>query len=183
MWRGSFVVLLAIFACGCRDSGPPAVSICEIAGNPAAYNHELIETTALISHDFEDFTLFDPRCRSSEVSIWAEYGGRANSGTIYCCNESAARTRDKPLVIENVPTTLLEDENFKVLDGLVQRKGPVLLRATLRGRYFSGEKQKFPGGTRWAGYGHFGFHSLFVIEQVISVKELPRRPSNAGEAQ
>jgi len=172
MWRYTLALVLSLVACGCRHGGVPRVSVCEVVQNPGAYNHKVIETTGLISHDFEDFSLFDPSCRSSEVSIWVEYGGRRNSGTIYCCGRSAEMTRDKPLVVENIPTSLLEDEKFRQFDKLIQRRARVLLRATLRGYYFSGEKQKLPGGTTWVGYGHFGLSSLFVVEQVVSVEDL-----------
>lgn len=49
------------------------VSVCQLKNDPAAFNHHLVEVTAFVSHDFEDFSVFDPDCQS-RFDIWLEYG-------------------------------------------------------------------------------------------------------------
>jgi hypothetical protein len=57
---------------------------------PPAYNQKLVEVTAFVAHALEDFTLFDPTC-SSWPGVWLEYGGKAESETMYCCGVTADR--------------------------------------------------------------------------------------------
>ena len=144
------------------------ISYCELKKNPAAYDHKLIEVTGFISKGFEDFTLFDPAC-SSYPEVWLEYGAMAKSGTKYCCGETMARSRPKPLVIEDIPIELVADKRFRQFDKLVQRQPDAVVRATLVGRYFAGRQIEFPARTRRGGYGHRGCCTLLAIEQVLSV--------------
>lgn len=44
------------------------------------------------------------------------------------------------------------------------------MRATLVGRFFSGEKVTYEDRVRWGGYGHMGCCSLLAIQQVASVE-------------
>lgn len=148
---------------------PLKVSPCELKNDPAAYNHKLIEVTGFISHGFEDFTIFDPECQSWP-SIWLEYGGTAASGTMYCCGVTSERTRQKPLIIEQIPITLHDDFRFHAFDSLIQRRPDSVARATIVGRFFSGEKVTYPKGVSWGGYGHMGCCSLLAIQQVVSVE-------------
>jgi hypothetical protein len=81
------VVTLLILAFACLGPalysiGPQKVTACDLMTSPAAYNHREIEVTGFVSHGFEDFTLFDPNCRSYPP-VWLEYGGRVSSGTMY----------------------------------------------------------------------------------------------------
>ena len=144
------------------------VSLCDLKKDPAAYNHQLIEITGFVSHGFEDFTLFDPVC-SDWPAVWIEYGGTAASGTMYCCGVTSARSRPKPLVVEQIRIDLVPDASFQRFDKLIQRGPDAVARATLVGRFFSGEKQTSAGKDFWGGYGHMGCCSLFVIQQVVSV--------------
>jgi hypothetical protein len=148
---------------------PPRVSPCELQKDPAAYNHKLIEVTGFISRGFENFTIFDPECKSWPA-IWLEYGGTAASGTMYCCGVTAERVRPKPLIIEQIPITLVDDERFRELDKLLQRRPDSVARATIVGRFFSGEEITYPAGTHWGGYGHMGCCTLLAIQQVVSVE-------------
>lgn len=167
LMRLSSALAACLLAAACR-SGVPRVSLCELAKNPAKYNHQEIEISGFVSHAFEDFTIFDPTCESPEVRVWLEYGGRYGSGTTYCCNDpSQVRTQD--LVVDGLRTTLRQDGAFRTFDSLIQRHEDTIVHARLRGRYFSGEKQQLPGGTMWTGYGHFGLTTLFVIEEVVRV--------------
>lgn len=156
-------------------SSPPAkneervkVSLCDLKKDPAAYNHKIVEVTGFISHGFEDFTMTDAAC-PSWPGIWLEYGGTAASGTMYCCGVTSARNRPKPLVVENIAIELVADERFKQFDKLVQRPPDSIVRATILGRFFSGEQIEYPARTAWGGYGHMGCCSLLVIQQVLSV--------------
>jgi hypothetical protein len=164
-----FAVAVAVLFVGaaCPSSGH-RVSVCDLVRDPAKYNQKEIEISGFVSHDFEDFRLFDPTCPSREVSIWIEYGGKYGSGTVYCCNDSS-QARDQPLVVDGIPTTLIQDGPFQRFDDFVQKEQNTIVYATLRGRFFSGRKVTLPGGTAWTGYGHFGLSSLFVIEQVVKV--------------
>ena len=58
-------VLLCVFcfagAALCEEQ-PEVVTVCQLKSDPPAYNHKLVEVTGFVSHDFEDFTLFDPTC-------------------------------------------------------------------------------------------------------------------------
>lgn len=148
---------------------PEKVTLCQLKTDPATYNHKLVEVSAFVSKGFENFALFDPECSSSGSSVWLEYGGTAASGTIYCCGVTAERSRPKQLVVEDIPIILVEDEPFRTFSKLVQRPPDSTARATIIGRFFSGEKVETKKGVRWAGYGHFGCCSLLAIQQITSV--------------
>jgi hypothetical protein len=67
-WNGFAVGVLAFVFCavaiGLCEEQPVSVTVCQLKNDPPAYNHKLVELTAFVSHDFEDFTLFDPTCPS-----------------------------------------------------------------------------------------------------------------------
>jgi hypothetical protein len=159
---------LLAFAVVGRGEEPKRVTACQVKKDPAAYNHKLLELTGLISHGFEDFTLFDPSC-SSSPHVWLEYGGTASSGTMYCCGVTADRSRPKPAVVEGIPIPLIDDERFRTFDRLVQQRPDTVVRATIVGRFFAGQQEHLPTGTVWGGYGHMGCCSLFAIQRVLSV--------------
>jgi hypothetical protein len=46
-----------------------ALSLCDVAANPKAFDGQTLEITAFVSQGFEDSTLFDPRCESM---VWVE---------------------------------------------------------------------------------------------------------------
>jgi hypothetical protein len=157
------------FAAVGRAEDPERVTTCQLAKEPAVYNHKLIEVTGLVSHGFEDFTLFDPEC-SSPLHVWLEYGGRVRSGTVYCCPEnSGKRSRRKPLVVEGIPAPLVRDEPLREFDRLIGLGPDRLVRATIIGRFFAGEQGRLPNGGLLPGYGHLGCCSLLAIQQVLSV--------------
>jgi hypothetical protein len=72
---------------------------------------------------------------------------------------------------------LVSDQRFSQFDKLIQRGPDSMVRATLLGRFFSGELMT-RGNSKpfWGGYGHMGCCSLFVIQQVVSVD-----PQNSTE--
>ena len=151
-----------------KSEQPEKITVCELKSDPGKFNHKLIEVTAFISHGFEDFALFDPDC-PAWPDVWLEYGGINASGTMYCCGVTAARTRPKQIVVENIPITLLDDERFREFDKLIQRRPDSVVRGTIVGRFFAGQEQKVAAGSHWMGYGHMGCCSLLMIQQVLSV--------------
>jgi hypothetical protein len=156
----------------CKEQ-PDRVGLCQLKGDPAAYNHKLLEVTAFVSHDFENFTLFDPTC-PSWPPIWLEYGGKSKSGTMYCCGVTADRHRSEELVVEGISIPLTKDDQFSAFDRSIQppfRSGRhgAIAHATLVGRFFAGRQTQYANGASWGGYGHMGCCSLFAIEEVKSV--------------
>ncbi|MGB5013699.1 MAG: hypothetical protein WBO68_06670 [Pyrinomonadaceae bacterium] len=172
------IAFLCITCCGQTRKSPDQtqgatvnyekVELCQLQDDPGAYNQRLIEITAFASHGFEDSSIYDPAC-PRPLGIWMEFGGVNRTGTMYCCGESDVRTAPESLTVEGIETSLKEDKEFKKFDELLHVGGGRNVHATLRGRFFSGTKEKFPGGEHWVGYGHFGMFSLFVIQEVVSV--------------
>jgi hypothetical protein len=160
--------LLICFSATLRCEEPIRMTVCELKSNPAEYDHKLIEITGFVSHGFEDFGLFDPSCPSWPY-VWLEYGGTKESGTVYCCG-AAARSRPKELAVEGIEVPLTADEQFVAFDKLIHKLPDTVVRTTLVGRFFAGEKTRFPNGeVSWVGFGHMGCCSLLAIQQVISV--------------
>lgn len=166
-------LLLNIVGLAFSQEQPTSVTVCQLKNDPSAYNHKLVEVTAFVSHAFEDFTLFDPTC-SSWPGVWLEYGGKAKSGTMYCCGVTADRHRVKEMKVEDIPIPLTDNEQFREFDKLIQppfrsgRNGAIV-HATLVGRFFSGRQIKYPKATFWGGYGHMGCCSLLAIQEIKSV--------------
>ena len=158
-----------VFSAVSLGEAPEKISACKLKNDPAAYRHKLVEIEGFISHGFEDFTFSDPNCPYSPM-IWLEYGGTVASGTIYCCGPSNARTRPKELVVDRIPIPLIDDQQFRQFDKLIHDAADTVVHATVVGRFFPGEREKFNGKSgNWAGYGHMGCCSLLAIQQVVSV--------------
>lgn len=158
---------------------PIHVSLCEVKAHPEKYLKKLIEFTAVASHGFEDSMLEDPDCPwpGRGPGVWMEYGGHRSTDTMYCCGSSPKSTRDKPLVVDGVELSLIEDEKFREFDTRLHQKhskpqrASDTVKATLQGRIFG----RFEGiaGTQqnpaWRGFGHMGCCMLFVVTRVTSV--------------
>ena len=157
----SLIVLALLKSAAAFGEVPQRVTICQLQSDPSAYNHKLLAVTGFVSHGFEDFTLFDPRC-SSPHNIWLEYGGLISSGTVYCCPGSPERRRPKNLIVEDISIPLTGDKLFRTFDRLLQRRPRALVRATIVGRFFSGDQK--------SGYGHFGLFSLIAIQQILAAE-------------
>ena len=176
-------ILCSVGAALCEEQ-PESVSVCQLKNDPPAYNHKLIEVTAFVSHDFEDFTVFDPTC-SSWPDVWLEYGGTSKSGTMYCCGVTDDRHRPKELVVEKIPVTLTVNDEFRKFDKLIQppfrseRHGSIV-HATLVGRFFAGEPQRFAKGNPWGGFGHMGCCTLLAIQEIKSVDSQDRDDLDYG---
>jgi hypothetical protein len=148
---------------------PREVTYCELSRDPATHNHELVRLTAFVTHGFEDFHIADPTCHTQGFSVWVMYGGKAQSGTAYCCpGESGEKTRAEPLTVEGVQVPIVDDSIFDKFTDLLAREPDTTVRATAVGRFFSGEKQTINGSTSWGGAGHLGCCSLFVVQRVES---------------
>lgn len=149
---------------------PRIVTYCDLAGDPAAFNHKLVRLTAFVTHGFEDFTLTEPSCTisSEHFSVWVMYGGKVESNTTYCCpGEGGAGTRAEPLMVEGVQIPLLTDKMFQEFTNLLKKERDTTVRVTVEGNFFAGEKKTINGKTFWGGAGHLGCCSLFVIQRVV----------------
>lgn len=161
------------------DEAALEVSVCDLQKDPAKYNQKLVKLTGFVSHGFEDFGVFDPSC-DSRNGIWLEYGGKKASDTMYCCGVVPGHTRTHDVSVDGVSIPIVDDEQFKQLNALIKAKYDRVMHATLIGRFFSGEKEKYPGGEFWSGYGHMGCCMLFVIRQVLSVDASNRSDLDYG---
>jgi hypothetical protein len=167
----------------CQEQ-PEKVTVCQLRNAPPTYNHKLIEVTAFVSHDFEDFTVFDPTC-PSWPGVWLEYGGTSKSGTMYCCGVTGDRHRPEELVVENISVALTVNDEFRKFDRLVQppfraAKHGSIVHATLVGRSFAGERQRFAKGNPWGGFGHMGCCTLLAIQEIKSVDPQDRDDLDYG---
>lgn len=158
---------------------PIQVSLCEIKAHPESFLHKLVEFSAVASHGFEDSMVEDSHCAwpNGGPGVWMEYGGSRSTDTMYCCGFSPKPTRDKPLIVDGIPLSLVEDEKFQKFDALLHPKHSKPQRAsdtvsaTFRGRVF-GRYEGIAGTQQnlaWRGYGHMGCCMLFVVTQVVSV--------------
>ncbi|SRR5712664_3544412 len=163
------------------QEGLEKISLCQLKSDPAKYNHKLVEVTGFISHGFEDFGLFDPTCELKD-SIWLDYGGTKASNTMYCCEVVPGHTRPQVVSVEGLSIPLIDDDRFKELDGMIRRKYDFIARATIVGRFFSGEKVKYPGGEFWSGYGHMGCCMLMMIQQVLAIDTNNRSDLDYGSS-
>lgn len=141
-----------LFATIARAEEPQKVTVCQLKGNPGAFDRKLIEVAGFVSHDFEDFSLFDPTC-GGWFGVWLEYGGTAKSDTIYCCGPTAGKRRAKQLNVEGISIPLVEDDRFRQFDKLIQPQH----RGDATEPSFTGflwaassrdEKPRFPTGIR-----------------------------------
>jgi hypothetical protein len=130
-----------------------------------------VEVDAFVSHDFEDFSLFDPDCPAWPW-VWLEYGGKSKSDTMYCCGPTAGKSRPQELKVEDIPIPLVDNDQFKQFDKQIQppfRSGKYgsIVHATIVGRFFAGKKHIYPNGeSAWTGYGHMGCCSLLAIQEI-----------------
>ncbi|MGD9563964.1 MAG: hypothetical protein AB7F88_17735 [Pyrinomonadaceae bacterium] len=147
------------------------VSLCQLADSPGTFNRKPVEVAAFVSHGFEDSSIFDAGCGERYSGIWMEYGGTASTSTMYCCGFTPKSTRPTVLKVEGVELPLVANDNFKTLNTLLHEDHGRIVRAILRGTFFSGKQDPYRNGktTQWGGYGHMGCCSLFVIQEVVSV--------------
>ena len=149
-------------------------TVCQLQSNPDAYRFRLVKVNGRVSRGFEDATFTDSACPPSidEAAVWFEYGGRRQTGTMYCCNVSAEKSRKKPLVVDGYETSLLENAELNKLELHLQTDVAgyaVSAKATVIGRFFS-DQLRVDDRKLWGGYGHMGAFSLLVVQEVVSVE-------------
>jgi hypothetical protein len=167
----------------CRAEQPLPTSVCDVLKNPAAYNHKLIQVSGLVSRGFEDFSLSDAKCGAEGDGIWLELGGAKGSQVMYCCGVSADAERGRPLAVEGIETTLVQNGIFDRFQRLtLLSKGYGRVRVSLIGRYFSGKEEALPKGSRWMGYGHMGFYTLLVIQEILVAEPVETAADKDGRA-
>jgi hypothetical protein len=163
---GTLAMAVALRPAAAEDLGAAHVSVCQIVADPGHYNHQLLTLTANVSFHFEGHQLDDPACPQNPdrtdhvVLIWWTYGGM---------REPTHEARARPLAIEGITTSLVEDPPFRQFDALLDQAKSPMFQATLVGWYFAGESLGPPGRTLQGGFGHKGCCTLFVIKQVLAV--------------
>ncbi len=104
---------------------------------------------------------------------------------MYCCGVTDDRHRPEELVVEKIPVTLTVNGEFRKFDKLIQppfrseRHGSIV-HATLVGRFFAGERQRFAKGNPWGGFGHMGCCTLLAIQEIKSVDPQDRDDLDYG---
>ena len=170
------VVLLWMFSASgayAADGQPIKVTPCELRSDPGRFDHQRVEVTGMASHAFEEFDLTSGRCpfqRGMSDGLWLEYGGKRQSRTVYCCAGSTGPDRDENLIVDGMPSDLVDDALFERFDRLLHRRSENAVTATIIGRFFAGADSERGGYRSWNGYGHLGCCSLLVVEQVLWVK-------------
>jgi hypothetical protein len=169
-----------------RADEPVRVTVCQLKKDPVAYNHKVVEVTGFVTHAARNFTVYDPTC-PSWPAIWLEYGGSINSGTVACCKTLSDRRRPQPLVIENIPLPLTDNQLFKDFDKAIQppfRAGQsgAIEHATLIGTFFAGQQMETATEHYWGGYGHMGCCSLLAIQEVKQADTERRADLDYGES-
>jgi hypothetical protein len=171
------LVIVAVFAVSVpvhaqEPEQPQKVDICTLLADPLAYHHKLVVVTGRVSRGFENFTLRGAAC-SDALPLWVEYGGPQPAEVVYCCagdQEHPPNGKD-PLWIDGTQTSLNRDGVFRRFDSMTKRlRRGRTVKATLVGRVFSaGTYTSDSGEEVEVGYGHFGMHSLFVVQRVLEV--------------
>jgi hypothetical protein len=163
---GVMLSVLAVYGSAYCQEQPEKVTVCQLKNAPPTYNHKLIEVTAFVSRDFEDFTLFDPTC-PLWPDVWLEYGDT------------------EELEVENFPITLTVNDEFQRFDELIQtpfgseRHGSIV-HAMIVGRFFAGKRDRFAKGSWWGGFGHMGCCTLLAIQEIKSVDPQDRDDLDYG---
>lgn len=169
-----------------RADEPIRISVCQLKKDPSVYNHKLVEVTGFVTHAARNFTIYDPTC-PSWPAIWLEYGGSINSGTVACCKTLSDRHRPQPLVIDNIPLSLTDNQLFEEFDKAIQppfRAGQsgAVEHATLIGTFFAGQQMQTATERYWGGYGYMGCCSLLVVQEVKDADTQWRADLDYGES-
>ena len=115
-------LVMFLFRWETHQNNHKEVTLCEVLGNPATFNHKLIKISGVVSRGFEVFTLTDGSCHNFNT-IWLELGGLRGSGVIYCCGDNKIeKRREKPLVVEGIKTQLIEDEMLSRFETLTNQR-------------------------------------------------------------
>ena len=126
---------------------PEAVTFCALRRTPDLWDHKFISVTGCLTHGYEESSIVDPGCGDyhDDSEIWMEYGGQIGSDTMYF-GPASPRHRENDLIVQGVSLPLLNDAQFRKLDGILQSKphsrGVVVVHATVEGHFFSGTARK-----------------------------------------
>jgi hypothetical protein len=175
-------ILLGIFALAILTTvagaqSPKPVTFCEVAHNPPAYDKQELRMPVAFSVAFEDFSIWDPSCKSNQ-GIWAAFGGDVPGLTASTSNDTS-RTPGTDLVFHGASYSIKKDADFRKLYALLAAKNgeKPLYRATamVTGVFFAGPDiaKRDDGTTEYTGYGHLGCCSLFIITSVGDVSSKP----------
>jgi hypothetical protein len=188
MRRCLLSILIVLFAVTItRADEPVKASVCQLKKDPTPYNHKLVEITGFVTHASRNFTVYDPTC-PTWPAIWLEYGGSINSGTVYCCKTLNDRRRPQPLIVENLPLPLTDNQPFEDFDKAIQppfRPGQsgAVEHATLIGTFFAGQQMVDDTGQHyWGGFGYLGCCSMLAIQEVKDPDTQPRPDLDYGES-
>lgn len=167
--------IAAIFAivfpslCFAQPEQIVSTTLCELVSNPEAFNHKLIKVSGDVTHGYRLFTLTGA-CKPNLSSVWLSYGGFINPPSIYN-SQHVDQKRPQQLTIEGLQTTLVEDTLFKKFDEMVTDfSDRPEVTTTLIGRYFAGHQEQVGEYKLWKGFGPMDCCTLFVIQQVVTVK-------------
>jgi hypothetical protein len=146
-----------------------ATTVCDLASNPEALNHKLVKLSGDVTHGYKLFTL-NAACKPNLSSLWLTYGGLASPPSIFNPQQMEA-PRSQQLVIEGIPTTLVDDALFKRFNKLISGMSDTpQARVTLIARYFAGHPQQIGEFKIWKGFGPLDCCTLLVIQKVVKVE-------------
>ena len=177
-----FLVFMALFFTGngvSAQESPIQVSVCDLARDPKSFDGKPIRVRGTLNVDFEDFSLDTPNC-DTQQGIWLAFGGDVPGLTPSTANDMV-RTPGSNIRVDGMPYGIKKDDNFRRLYALIAAlhgdKPAFRVTTTLTGTFFAGRLTTWPSGlTIFAGYGHLGCCSLFVITEVSDVDSVP--PAN-----
>jgi len=176
----AFVGLLSVPGLVHAQQNPVEVPGCDLAKNPKAFDGKMIRVRGSLNVYFEDFSLGIRNCDTKQ-SIWLAFGGDV-PGIVASMANDTVRKPGVDIKVNDVPYGIKKDENFHKLYALIASrhgdKPDYNVTATLTGMFFAGEEVRNAKGdvVSFAGYGHLGCCSLFVITQVSNVESVP--PAN-----
>jgi hypothetical protein len=175
----AFVGLLCASTSVYAQENPVEVPGCKLASDPQAFDGKLIRVRGTLNVHFEDFSLGIRNCDTAQ-GIWLAFGGDVPGIVASTVNDNFRNT-GSDVKINGVSYGIKKDDSFHRLYALIAtrhgEKPDYSVTATLTGMFFAGEEEKTAKGvTNFAGYGHLGCCSLFVIMQVSDVESVP--PAN-----
>ena len=190
----AILIIVCFLTLSAKHSGPqeppakvaPVVNFCEAARNPDTYNGKVISIRARVSHEFEDFTLFDDACWE-QPDIWIELGGDQQCTYDW---ESAGFSckHGQNIKFRGVEYPIVKDESLetflKLLGARKGKKSAYRVTATLTGTFFGQEpKQYSKPAINFVGYGygHLGCCFQLIVTQVSEVTSSNKVEDRAGE--
>ena len=148
----------------------PTVSVCELLKSPMEQNGKQLQIRGKMNLEFEDFSLYDPKC-NSRPGIWLMFGGDVSTPTKSTWNDND-RPKGKNVKLDGVEYEILKDEQLEALmKGLTAtagRKPKYRVTATLMGTFFARHGEL--GKRDFVGYGHMWCCHLFIIKQVLATE-------------